>query len=213
MLFVILSPVGPYYPNGFKPVSLYGTTEYICAAPGGAFIASHLLQYLTLTHSFIWSRHRRLQVGCQLHARILPQKKAALQGYEQNLWLHGPEHYLTEVGTMNLFVVLRKDNGGQFSTIHAGTCAHSSSLTQGFELITPPLDGMILPGVTRDSVLTLAREHSSNSNRLSGLPDDLTVSERPVTMLEVKEASESGKLVELFGAGMSSLYLLTFFFN
>lgn len=35
LLFVILSPVGPYYPNGFKPVSLYGTTEYVRAAPGG----------------------------------------------------------------------------------------------------------------------------------------------------------------------------------
>jgi branched-chain amino acid aminotransferase len=90
--------------------------------------------------------------------------------------------------------------------------AHS----QGYELVTPPLDGMILPGVTRDSVLTLAREHSSNSNRLSGLPDNLTVSERSITMREVKEASETGKLVELFGAGMSSLtpfslQLTTFF--
>ena len=45
LLFVILSPVGPYYPNGFKPVSLYGTTEYIRAAPGGAFIASRLPRY------------------------------------------------------------------------------------------------------------------------------------------------------------------------
>lgn len=35
LLFVICSPVGPYYPNGFKPVSLYGTTEYVRAAPGG----------------------------------------------------------------------------------------------------------------------------------------------------------------------------------
>lgn len=35
LLFVILSPVGPYYPNGFKPVALYGTTEYVRAAPGG----------------------------------------------------------------------------------------------------------------------------------------------------------------------------------
>jgi len=87
---------------------------------------------------------------------------------------------------MNLFVVFRKDNGG-------------------YELVTPPLDGMILPGVTRDSVLTLADEHSSNSNRLSGLPDDLTVSERPVTMREVKEASETGKLVELFGAGTAAV--------
>ena len=72
---------------------------------------------------------------------------------------------------------------------------------------------MILPGVTRDSVLILAREHSSNSNQLSGLPIDLTVSERSVTMREVKEASETGKLVELFGAGKSSLHLIPFLFN
>jgi branched-chain amino acid aminotransferase len=66
---------------------------------------------------------------------------------------------------------------------------------------------MVLPGVTRDSVLTLAREHSSNINRLSCLPDDLTISERPVSMREIKEASGTGKLVELFGAGMSSPHL------
>jgi branched-subunit amino acid aminotransferase/4-amino-4-deoxychorismate lyase len=35
LLFVILSPVGPYYASGFKPVSLYGTTKYVRAAPGG----------------------------------------------------------------------------------------------------------------------------------------------------------------------------------
>lgn len=35
LLFVICSPVGPYYPNGFKPISLFGTIEYIRAAPGG----------------------------------------------------------------------------------------------------------------------------------------------------------------------------------
>jgi branched-chain amino acid aminotransferase len=74
------------------------------------------------------------------------------------------------------------------------------------ELITPPLDGMILPGVTRDSVLTLAREHVSGKKKLPGLPDGLVVSERPITMSEVAEASKSGDLVELFGAG--SLRLL-----
>ena len=60
---------------------------------------------------------------------------------------------------------------------------------------------MILPGVTRDSVLALARDHISGKNPLPKLSDDLIVSERPVTMKEVKEASESGNLVELFGAG------------
>lgn len=38
LLFVICSPVGPYYPDGFKPIALYGTTEYIRAAPGGVFL-------------------------------------------------------------------------------------------------------------------------------------------------------------------------------
>jgi branched-chain amino acid aminotransferase len=60
---------------------------------------------------------------------------------------------------------------------------------------------MILPGVTRDSVLTLARDHVSGVKRLANLPDKLVVSERPVTMKEVKEASQHGSLVELFGAG------------
>ncbi|PFH50735.1 hypothetical protein AMATHDRAFT_75423 [Amanita thiersii Skay4041] len=165
LLFVICSPVGPYYPKGFKPVSLYGTTEYVRASPGG-------------TGAY--------KLGVNYAPGILPQKEAAKQGYAQNLWLHGPEHYLTEVGTMNMFVVFRKDNG----TI---------------ELVTPPLDGMILPGVTRDSVLCLARDHASGKHQLPGLADRLVVNERPVTMREVKEASKNGKLVELFGAGTAAV--------
>lgn len=67
--------------------------------------------------------------------------------------------------------------------------------------MTPPLDGMILPGVTRDSVLALTREHISGVKRLAKLPENLVVNERPVTMKEVKAASQSGRLVELFGTG------------
>lgn len=74
------------------------------------------------------------------------------------------------------------------------------------ELVTPPLDGMILPGVTRDSVLTLAREHASGKTPLDGMPEGkLVVSERPVTMKEVKEAAEKGQLVEFFGTGEPAL--------
>jgi branched-chain amino acid aminotransferase len=87
---------------------------------------------------------------------------------------------------MNLFVAFHKHGGG-------------------YELVTPPLDGMILPGVTRDSVLTLARDHASGASTVPGLPQDLTTSERPVTMKEVKEASESGRLVEMFGAGTAAV--------
>lgn len=82
---------------------------------------------------------------------------------------------------MNLFIVFKKPDGG-------------------IELVTPPLDGMILPGVTRDSVLALARSKS-----IAGLPENLTVSERPVTMAEVKAASSEGRLVELFGSGTAAV--------
>jgi branched-chain amino acid aminotransferase len=61
------------------------------------------------------------------------------------------------------------------------------------ELITPSLDGTILPGVTRDSVLSLAR------TRLPA--DSYYVSERAVTMPEVARASEEGRLREVFGTG------------
>jgi branched-chain amino acid aminotransferase len=60
---------------------------------------------------------------------------------------------------------------------------------------------MILPGITRDSVLTLAREHAGGKLRVPELADNLIVSERPVTMKEVKTAAEEGRLLELFGTG------------
>jgi branched-chain amino acid aminotransferase len=62
------------------------------------------------------------------------------------------------------------------------------------ELVTPPLDGMILLGVMRDSVLALARDHASGKAPVPGL----------VTMKEVKAASESGNIGELFGTGEQS---------
>lgn len=69
------------------------------------------------------------------------------------------------------------------------------------ELVTPPLDDIILPGITRDSVMAIAREHASNVNPISGLPDKLVVSERPITMGEVRQAAKDGTLLEVFGCG------------
>merc|ERR1712216_784633 len=62
------------------------------------------------------------------------------------------------------------------------------------ELVTAPLDGTILPGVTRDSILKLAREN-----------EDLVVSERPFTIHDVQEAVQEGRMVEAFGAGTAAL--------
>lgn len=74
------------------------------------------------------------------------------------------------------------------------------------ELVTPPLDGMILPGVTRDSVLALARDHASGAVPLEGIPSGkFIVSERTVTMKEVVDAAQDGRLVEFFGTGTAAV--------
>lgn len=114
------------------------------------------------------------------------QMQAAVDGYQQILWLFGDDHELTEVGTMNLFVVLKDANGE-------------------LELVTPPLGDSILPGVTRDSVLTLAREHASSKTVLEGLPAKFTVSERKLTMPEVVKLQKEGRLVEMFGSGTAAV--------
>ena len=93
---------------------------------------------------------------------------------------------------MNLFVVFRQGDGS-------------------LELVTPPLDGMILPGVTRDSVLSLARSHAAGTLRIPKLTSKLSVSERGVAMREVCEAVQSGRLVEMFGTGDFRVPFLFYF--
>ena len=67
---------------------------------------------------------------------------------------------------------------------------------------------MILPGITRDSVLSLARDHASGKSPLPGMPEGkFEVNERPVTMKEVKKAADEGTLVEFFGTGQSPKFL------
>lgn len=158
LLYVIASPVGPYYPTGFKAISLEATDYAVRAWPGGV---------------------GDKKLGANYAPCIVPQLKAAKKGLHQNLWLFGEEEYITEVGTMNLFVVVKSKETGKP------------------ELLTAPLDGTILEGVTRDSVLTLARE------RLVPLGYD--VHERYVRMEEIGEAESEGRLLEVFGAGTAAI--------
>ena len=92
LLFVIACSVGPYYKNGFKAVSLEADPEKVRAWPGGVG------QY---------------KLGGNYAPGIKPQMEAATRGYDQNLWLFGQEHWLTEVGTMNLFIVIKDESGGE----------------------------------------------------------------------------------------------------
>ena len=66
----------------------------------------------------------------------------AAKGYDQCLWVFGDNHIVTEAGTMNFFMYWKNEQGVT-------------------ELLTPPLDGTILPGVTRQAILDLTREVGS----------------------------------------------------
>ncbi|WP_296382757.1 branched-chain amino acid aminotransferase [Winogradskyella sp.] len=99
-------------------------------------------------------------------AAIRPTELAKAKGYDQVLWLDATEHkYIQEVGTMNIFF---KING---------------------EFITPELDGSVLHGITRASVIEMLRAMN------------YSVTERKITIDEIKKASRNGMLEEAFGTG------------
>ena len=149
IFYIILSPVGPYYPEGFSPVRIYVENEYVRAVKGGMGFTKAAANYA---------------------ASIKAGEEAKHQGYSQVLWLDGVHRrYIEEVGAMNIFFVI------------------------GDELLTPVLNGSILPGITRDSVLTLARDRG------------LKVSERQIDIHEIMEAGQSGELREVFGTGTAAV--------
>lgn len=114
------------------------------------------------------------KTGGNYAASIGPAERAQQQGFDQILWLSDAERKLvTEVGMMNVFFVF--EEGGRK------------------KLVTPRLDGTILNGVIRRSVLDLARE--------MGIPAE----ERDLPLGEVFKKAEEGKLVEVFGTGTAAI--------
>lgn len=103
-------------------------------------------------------------------ASLLAAEAAKAEGYDQVLWLDGVERrWVDEIGTMNFFARI------------------------GDRIVTPPLDGSILAGITRDSVLALLRDE--------GLP----VEERPLSVEELEGAERDSRLMELFGSGTAAV--------
>ena len=181
-----MSPVGPYYSTGYKPVSLLASTKDVRAWPGGT---------------------GAMKLGANYAGGVVPQLEAAELGYQQILWLFGPEDELTEVGMMNLFCIVQIDENSEHSSRPTRTSQQLTTPFAAVELCTPPLDGMILPGVTRDSVLALCRSHADplTSHRIAGLPENLVVSERTIKMGEIVERSANGSLLEMFGTGTAAV--------
>lgn len=147
--FIILSPVGAYYPEGLDPVKIWIEDEYVRAVRGGIGEA---------------------KVGANYVASLKAQMKAHDEGYSQVLWLDGVERkYIEEVGAMNIFF---KING---------------------TVVTPMLNGSILPGVTRNSCIELCKSW--------GLP----VEERRISVDELVAAAKDGSLEEVWGSGTAAV--------
>ena len=110
------------------------------------------------------------KTGGNYAASLAAQEKAHADGYSQVLWLDGVERkYIEEVGAMNIFF---KING---------------------VVTTPMLNGSILPGITRNSVLAICRHW--------GLP----VEERRISVDELLEAQANGTLEEVWGTGTAAV--------
>jgi branched-chain amino acid aminotransferase len=147
--FVIMSPVGAYYPEGFKPVKILVEDRYVRAVSGGLGGAKTPANYA---------------------ASLLAAEEARAKGFTQVLWLDGIAHrYIEEVGSMNIFFVIDD------------------------ELVTPPLEGSILDGVTRDSVITLAQSWG------------FRVAERRIGIDDILAAHGAGNLTEVFGTGTAAV--------
>jgi branched-chain amino acid aminotransferase len=103
-------------------------------------------------------------------ASLLAAVKAQKQGFTQVLWLDAHElKWLEEVGTMNIMVKI------------------------GDEVITPPLNGSILPGITRDSTIAILKNW--------GIP----IVEKQISVDEVMQAGADGSLQEMFGTGTAAV--------
>jgi branched-chain amino acid aminotransferase len=149
LFFIILSPSGPYFPEGFNPVGLWVSRKVSRAADGGT---------------------GAVKAGGNYGGSLVAIKTALDKGYSQVLWLDAKEHrYVEEAGAMNMFFVIRD------------------------KLITPPLSGSILPGITRKSILEMA--------------DDLGIrtEEKIISIEEVCEGILNGQVTEMFGAGTAAI--------
>lgn len=149
LFFIVVGPVGAYYPQGFSPTKMYVSEEYVRAVRGG------------IGH---------VKAAGNYAASLYASRIATNMGYTQVLWLDSAEKkYVEEVGTSNIFFLI------------------------GDELITPPLSGSILPGVTRKSVITLAKHLGTK------------VVERPISIDEVIATSRNGSLKEAFASGTAAI--------
>nr|WP_283101557.1 branched-chain amino acid aminotransferase [Halomonas populi] len=148
--YVIASPAAAYFKGGVEPVSIWLSSNYNRAAPGGTGFA---------------------KCGGNYAASLAAQKEAEAHGCGQVAFLDATENkWVEELGGMNLFFVYADGR-----------------------VVTPRLTGTILEGVTRDSILQLAKDGG------------LTPEERPISIDEWREGAASGEITEIFACGTAAV--------
>jgi branched-chain amino acid aminotransferase len=156
---------------GVRPAKTY--IYYVILSPVGAYYAEGMNpvkirvedRYIRATPGM-----GAAKTGGNYAASLYAAEEAHRAGFTQVLWLDASERkWVDEVGTMNIMFRI------------------------GDEVLTPPLAGTILPGVTRDSALTLMREWG------------LKVTERQIDIAEVLAAARSGALREAWGTGTAAV--------
>ena len=153
LFLIFASPAGSYFPQGMKPVTVWISSDYVRASPGGTGAAKCAGNYA---------------------ASLLAQQQAQSHGCDQVVWLDAIERRrVEELGGMNIFFVYRR----------------GSDVT----LVTPELSGTLLAGITRDSLLTLARDRGYE------------VEERVVTLDDWERDLKSGEMTEVFACGTAAV--------
>jgi branched-chain amino acid aminotransferase len=157
---------------GVRPAAAY--LFFIIIGPVGAYYK----EGLNPVKIYVEDKYVRAAVGGigeaktagNYAASLLAAEEAKAKGFTQVLWLDAAERkYVEEVGTMNMFFVIDD------------------------EIITAPLNGSILPGITRDSVLRIVKDWG------------LRAAERSLTIDEVIAAAQTGRLKEAFGTGTAAV--------
>jgi len=153
LYMLIASPAGAYFPGGVKPVSVWLSTEYVRAAPGGTGEAKCAGNYA---------------------ASLIAQAQAAAEGCDQVVWLDAVERqWIEEMGGMNLYFVMGEGSNAR--------------------LVTPTLTGALLPGITRDSLLSVAADIG------------IEAIEERISVEQWQQGNADGSITEVFACGTAAV--------
>lgn len=157
--------------NGFHASPANEYKFIICTAPSGAYFSGKVK--VLIEEKYARAANGGVgyaKAGGNYAAQFYPTQLAIEKGYNQVIWTDDNTHeYIEEAGAMNIFVRI------------------------GDTLITSPTSDRILDGITRKSILQIARD------------ENIPVEERKITVSEVVEAAKNGSLKELFGAGTAAV--------